>query len=305
MKPIQLLKSLKWRTKSSIKRLAKGPIERLRRMKYPTIIPVLSGEVGVPPTLSPTQEHFCSWNAERLGIPVDESRRRYVESWSLLPNGHAGQEFRTFGVLSLELHQVFYNDSEREVYEAYQMHSPLHFLRMLSYPESVWPSGHPTVEALSGKRNVTIVDYGCGLAQHSRGLAETLRKNGTNVRVVLVDIPTLRKDFLLWMGSKTGTPTEFLDCSRARPIPDLPNSDVVVATEVFEHLHDPMPVFEAIHRSLKPSGFLFTNISDHEAEFMHVSPILKTLRGRVRELEYEEIQNSVLFRKTSKQPQPI
>jgi len=304
MKTIQLLRSLKRRTKISVERLAKGWIERLRRMRYRTIIPILSGEVGVPPRLSPTQEYFCSWNAERLGIPVDESKRRYVESWSLLPNGHAGQEFRTFGVLSLELHQVFYDDSEREVYEAYQMHSPLHFLRMLSYPESVWPVAHPVVKALTGKRDVTIVDYGCGLAQHSRGLAETLLKNRTNVRVVLVDIPTLRKDFLLWMGAKTGIPMEFLDCSRARPIPDLPNSDVVIATEVFEHLHDPMPVFEAIHRSLKPSGFLYTNISDHEAEFMHVSPILKPLRNRVRELEYEEIQISGLFRKPSSQPNP-
>jgi SAM-dependent methyltransferase len=299
MKPIELLKSLKWRAKSSIKRLAKGPIERWGRMKYPAIVPVLSGEVGVTPTLSPTQEAFCLWNAERLGIQPDESRMRYIKSWSMLPNGHAGQEYRAFAQLSYGLYQVFYDDSEAEVYEAYRMNGPLHFFRFLSYPDSDWPAAHPIVEALSGKRDVTIVDYGCGVAQLSRGLAETLRKRGTNVSLILVDIPTLRKDFLLWLGSKTGIRMEFLDCSRTRPIPDLPNSDVVIATEVFEHLHDPMSAFEAIHRTLKPSGFLLTNLSDHEGEFMHVSPNLKALRDRTRELKYEELQYSTLFQKPS------
>jgi SAM-dependent methyltransferase len=299
MKTIQLLKALRRRTKSSIERMAKGQIERLRRMKYPRIIPVLSGVAGPFPTLSPTQEYFCSWNAERLGISEGESRRRYIESWSMLPNGHAGQEIRTFADLSYGLYEVFIGDNETEVYEAYRIHSQMHFLRMLAYPESVWPAVHPVVSALSGKKEVTIVDYGCGLAQHSRGLAQTLRKNRTNVRVVLVDIPTLRKDFLLWMASKTGTPTEFLECSSTRPVPVLPNSDVVIATEVFEHLHDPMPAFEAIHRALEPSGFLLTNISDHEAEFMHVCPNLKALRDRTRELKYEEIQYLSLFRKPS------
>jgi len=268
-------------------------------MRYPTIIPVLLEEVGVPPTLTATQEAFCLWTAERLGIQLDESRRRFNKSWSMFPNGHVGQEYRTFCLLSYGLYQVFYDDSEREVYEAYRMNSPMHFLRLLSYQESVWPAAHPIVEALSGKGDVTIVDYGCGIAQLSRGLAETLRKHGTNVSLILVDIPTLRKDFLLWLGSKTGIPMEFLDCSRARPIPDLPNSDVVIATEVFEHLHDPMPAFEEIHRTLKPSGFLVTNIGDHEREFMHVSPNLNALRDRTRELQYKELQYLHLFQKPS------
>ncbi len=291
MKTIELLETLKRRTNNSI--------ERLRRMKYPRIIPVLSGEVGPAPKLSPTQEYFCSWNAERLGISESESRGRYIKSWYMLPNGHAGQELRTFADLSYGLYEVFVGDNETEVYEAYRIHSQMHFLRMLAYPESVWPPNHPVVNAFSGKTDVTIVDYGCGLAQHSRGLAESLSKNRTTVRVVLVDIPTLRKDFLLWMAAKTQIPVEFLECSRTRPVPDLPNSDVVIATEVFEHLHDPMPAFEEIHRTLKPSGFLLTNLSDHEGEFMHVSPNLKALRDRTRELKYEELQSSTLFQKPS------
>ena len=291
MKTIKLLETLKRRAESSI--------ERLRRMKYPRIIPILSGEVGPTPKFSSTQEHFCSWNAERLGISESESRRRYIKSWYMLPNGHAGQEIRTFADLSYGLFEVFVGDNETEVYEAYRIHSQMHFLRMLAYPESVWLPNHPVVNAFSGKPDVTIVDYGCGLAQHSRGLAESLSKNRTNVRVVLVDIPTLRKDFLLWMAAKTRIPMEFLECSRMRPVPDLPNSDVVIATEVFEHLHDPMPAFEEIHRTLKPSGFLLTNLSDHEGEFMHVSPNLKALRDCTRELKYEELQYSTLFQKPS------
>jgi len=297
MKTIELLKALRRKTKNSIERMAERPIERMRRMKYPRVIPVLSGEGGPSAPLSPTQEYFCSWNAERLGISEAASRTRYIKSCSMLPNGHAGKEFRAFNDLSYGLYEVFIGDKETEVYEAYRIHGQMHFLRMLAYPESSWPAAHRVVQALSGKSDVTIVDYGCGLAQLSRGLADTLHRHGTNVHIVLVDIPTLRKDFLLWLGSRTRTPMEFLECSSTRPVPELPNCDVVIATEVFEHLHDPMPAFEAIHRSLDPSGFLLTNLSDHESEFMHVSPNLKALRNRAREFKYEELEYSTLFQK--------
>src|SRR5262249_33068058 len=96
--------------------------------EYWRVIPVLSGEASVPLALSPTQEYFCLWNAERLGISVEDSRKRYIKSWSMLPNGHAGAELRSFADLCYGLYQVYHDDNPEEVYEAYRFHSPMHSL---------------------------------------------------------------------------------------------------------------------------------------------------------------------------------
>jgi 2-polyprenyl-3-methyl-5-hydroxy-6-metoxy-1,4-benzoquinol methylase len=60
--------------------------------------------------------------------------------------------------------------------------------------------------------------------------------------------------------------------------------DVCIGLEVFEHLHDPVSVSEAIHRVLEPGGFLLVTIEDHLPECMHLSPSLGNLCERVRRL---------------------
>ena len=281
----------------SLRRRLGFTVKRLERLTYRVVIPVCSRENSSSSSLTPTQESFCLWNAERLGISIDESRRRFARSWSALPNGHRGVEYSFFANLSYRLYEVFSNDSESEVYQAYQNHALLHFLRELSYPEVSWPDEHPIVLGLAGMPRVTILDYGCGLAQSSRGLAKVLRNKNTIARLLLADIPTIRKGFLLWMGEREHIETECLECTQKQPIPELPPLDVCIGTEVFEHLHDPLSVFDAIHDALKPGGFLQASIDDHLPMFMHVSPGLSALRERVRSLGYETIVPSSLYRK--------
>jgi SAM-dependent methyltransferase len=293
----RLFASSSGKAKALTKQLLGRLTDRIGRLGYREVIPISPEERMDSWNPSTTQEFFCQWNAERLGVSVDEIRERYAKSWSSLPNGHAGAEYRLYTTLSARLLQVFYNDSQREVYEAYRIHALMDFLRMLSYEEVTWPDDHPIVEGLSGKSHVTVLDYGCGLAQHSRGLADALRRSDTSVRLVLADIPTPRKDFLQWLCQRMSLPMEFLDCTPTDPLPPLPLLDVCIATEVFEHLHDPISSFEAIHKSLKPFGFLNASIHDHRPEFMHVSPDLSTLRERLVKLNYEEIVPSLMFRK--------
>jgi len=259
--------------------------------------PFISTMGANPRTLTNTQELFINWNAERLGISVQASRDRYFASWSAIGGGHAGSNYRSFNNLSHKLFQVLYSDNSDEVYTAYERHSPMHFLRMLSYPEPVWREDNLVVQHLKGRPTIDIVDYGCGLAQSSRSLAGYLTSQGATVRLFLADIPTIRKGFLLWLGEQAGIETQFLDCTAATPIPSLPNCDICIATEFFEHVYDPSKYFENIHSALNNNGLLVTNIGDHASEFMHVSPNLKALRDRIHALGYEALETDRLLRK--------
>ncbi|MGD0501349.1 MAG: methyltransferase domain-containing protein [Steroidobacteraceae bacterium] len=244
-----------------------------------------------------TQQYFIDWNAERLGITPAESRERYVQSWNAIPNGHSGKAFGKFHGHCYDVFKVFADDSPREVMSAYQIHGHVHFLTMLTYPEPRWFDDDAIVKRLKGREQVSIVDFGCGLAQQSRTLAEYLRDQGIKVRLALADIPTVRKDFLLWWGRHTGIPTTFLECTLERPIPDLPRMDVCFALEFFEHVYDPAAYFTRIDAAMNGGGLLVTNIGDHHRDFMHVSPKLGALRDAVAASHYEEVFATFIYQK--------
>jgi SAM-dependent methyltransferase len=250
-----------------------------------------------PKKLSDTQQQFVRWNAQRLGISPEESQQRYEDSWRAVKGGHRRADYRAFNDLSYDLYQVFYNDSESEIYSAYAFHGPMHFLRMLSYSDPTWTPEDPIIRHLSSYSTVDIIDYGCGLAQRSRALAAYLQNREIHVKLVLVDIPTIRKDFLLWMGLENKIDTVFIDSSERTPVPELPAADICIATEFFEHVYDPLPYLRNIDKALRENALLVTNIADHKQEFMHVSPELAVLREEIRALDYDELEPNQLFRK--------
>lgn len=257
-----------------------------------------SGASGaLPVSFTPWQEAFCRWNAERLGIGLEQSRARYLRSWSTIPSGHAGPEFREFGALQEELYRVVAEDDEAEVHAAYRLHAWMHFLRQLSYPVPTWLAAHAVLAGIAAKPAATIVDFGCGLAQTSISLALALHARGCAARLYLADIPTIRADFLAWFCRDQALPFEIAECTRDRPIPDFPACDAIVATEVFEHLHDPLSCLERMHDALCDGGFLATNVCDREAEFMHVTPALGALRQRLRAWRYRELEPNRLLQK--------
>jgi len=244
-----------------------------------------------------TQEAFLRWNAERLGISLEESKRRYAASWAVLPEGHSGSEFGKFNGAAHEVFRVFYDDTPTEIFETYRYHGPMHFLVMLTYPEPQWAATDLIVKELSTRSAVSILDFGCGLAQQSRTLAVYLRDRGIKVRLALADIPTLRREFLIWWGAQMDIPTTFLPCTMENPIPELPDHDLCQATEFFEHAHDPVRYFDRIDAKLAGGGLLVTAIMDHHADFMHVSPQLGPLRARIAERGYEELVVNRVLRK--------
>jgi SAM-dependent methyltransferase len=258
-------------------------------MGFKQIFKKAGGTEGFPAEPTGTQRMFAQWNAERLNISLEESQRRYERSWTAVEGGHRGPRYRAFNELAYALFQVFCDDSQAEIYESSRLHGPMHFLRMLSSPDPKWSDQDALVKPLLDRSRVDILDYGCGLAQRSRSLADHLRERGVEARLHLADIPTIRKEFLLWLGEKTGIPTAFLDCTAATPIPELPPCDACFAMDFFEHVYDPVRYFDRMHASLRPRGVILADVQDHEAEFMHVSPRLGALRERFRGLGYAEL----------------
>jgi 2-polyprenyl-3-methyl-5-hydroxy-6-metoxy-1,4-benzoquinol methylase len=248
--------------------------------------------------LTKTQEMFLQWNAERLGISLEDSRRRYTASWDVFPKGHRGRAFDKFNGDFHSLFRVFFEDTPREVFETYKFLGPLHFLTFLTYPEPLWSESDLIVRQIGVRQHVSIMDFGCGLAQQSRTLAEFLRARGAQVQLTLADIPTLRAEFLTWWGQQTGIATQFLPCTLEAPIPALPEFDVCFAMEFFEHVHVPVKYFEHIDAKLRAGGILITGIMDHHAGFTHVSPQLGELRDLVVARGYETLLANRILKKS-------
>ena len=243
------------------------------------------------------QAAFCQWNAERLGIPKEEAVRRYQLSWKTIPGGHGGRLYRKFAVISHDIFQVAFDDSPNEVFQSYTFHAWLHLLRMLVYAPPAWPDSHPIMTRFRAENHVRIVDFGCGLAHKSISLLEALRRSGGDGELFLYDIPTIRLDLLAYIVQDFGLKASFTHCLPEQPVPEFPQCEVIIATEVFEHLHDPMPYLVSMHQALRVGGFLVTGLQEHRKEFMHVTPSLRPLHDRVMSWGYQEISKHSLYQK--------
>lgn len=281
---------------STIKGLAKKVVSSIRKTRTQLAYWLLRGN-GRLDSLTSTQRSFIEWNSKRLDISLADSERRFRESWATFHGGHGGPTFKMQGALADQLYKVFVDNTDKEIFEVYRFHAPRHFLRMLSYPERHWTADDPIVRKVAAREDVTILDFGCGLAHRSRSLAKFLSSQGKNCSVYLADISTIRKDFLAWLCEKDRIEMHFLECSEKSFVPDLPACDICFATEFFEHVSDPLRYFERFHAALNSNGVIITNIRDHEDDFLHVSPNLQKLRKKVQELDYDEIVSFQVFAK--------
>lgn len=238
------------------------------------------------------QYAFVQWNAERLNISLEQSFGRYRDSWQAFAGGHAGTEFRTFCEKGHQTMAAFHDDSLAEVHNAYIAHANLHFLRMLTYAIPTWATQNPLLGRLNGKKSV-IVDYGCGLAQTSITLADALQKLGNTCEVVLCDIPSARLDFLRWFCERLHLPCSIRTIVAPTTSPELPESDLVIATEVLEHVYNPAELLEYFHDHLKGGGCIFTNVRDHQEEFFHVSCNLGECRALIDQWGYQMVPDAV------------
>lgn len=143
-----------------------------------------------------------------------------------------------------------------------------------------------TAQRLAGliQPGAVILDYGCGLAYTSFELGRLVE----DCRFVLADVDCLGLRFTADRFAKHGLTVETVIVSEAEPYPALPEHDLCIATDVMEHLWQPLEAYAQIARSLRAGGVLFGQFHDFKPGFWHVSADLAPLRARL-EAEFEPL----------------
>ena len=119
-----------------------------------------------------------------------------------------------------------------------------------------------------------VVDYGAGLGYVSFEIA-TLKNDA---KVYLLDIPSLVSEFAEFRFKKHNINVEILPVTIEDPYPKLPTHNICIATEVMEHILEPITAYQNICNSLEKGGILYGNFEDHEPHSYHISANLSELR---------------------------
>jgi len=122
-----------------------------------------------------------------------------------------------------------------------------------------------------------VVDYGCGLAYISFEIAKMVK----GAHVILVDIDCIHLEFTEFRFKKYDLDFEVIKIDKNNLYPRLPKHNICIATEVMEHVYQPLTVYQNILDSLECNGVLYGNYEDHEGGVFHVSPKLNELRDKI------------------------
>lgn len=167
--------------------------------------------------------------------------------------------------------------------------NPAEYERMYRYENHYWwfVSRRELVESLIARLPLSpspvIVDVGCGTG----ATAALLQRYGM---VVGVDISPLALGWSRLRGLKN-----LLLCS-AETLPIVSDSvDVIVATDILEHMDDDVAVLREFHRVLKPGGYVVVTVpaysilwSEHDLALMHRRRyVARTLGRRCRLAGFE------------------
>jgi len=135
-----------------------------------------------------------------------------------------------------------------------------------------------------------IVDYGCGPAYVSFEIAKHCQYLGEKMPTIyLVDIDSLINEFVIYRFNLHKIPYVKVTVDINNLYPNLPEHQICIASEVMEHIKEPVVVFNNINKKLSADGILFGNFYDHDEYMFHISPHLEELRKSITKNEYKQI----------------
>jgi 2-polyprenyl-3-methyl-5-hydroxy-6-metoxy-1,4-benzoquinol methylase len=216
--------------------------------------------------------------------------------------GFASGNFGNFSEFYSKIFSWKHSPIEDVYHNTYQFHSPIDFLRMLSYPTysslrdlELYSQIVEYLIEIYNKDNeeIVVVDYGAGLAQITITLSKLLKKNNIDCKLVFVDIERyIYREFLEFIENEYKLNFEFIDINDKNPYPEIPKFNFIQIKDVFEHVYCPENIVDNIECSIKENGMISATTDDEGPEMMHVSRDLKEVRDKIEKCGFKVLGNS-------------
>ena len=185
-----------------------------------------------------------------------------VKNYPLSPR-EFGKLVKTYGWPTSELYKEeftrrFTDSSPTGLHNSYMEQDLVYAARlMLGYHRAEFIAPYlDKIEEISGGKRLDVLDYGCGVADISLGLAT----RGHNV--TLVDIDIKRYKLTKSRFSNRGLNFDAVTLPTTEMIPDLGTNtfDLALLTEVFEHVRRPRELLESVSNALRPGGLMLNSM---------------------------------------------
>jgi len=101
-----------------------------------------------------------------------------------------------------------------------------------------------------------ILDYGCGASD----IGLLFSSNGANATIA--DLYDEKFKFTIWRYNKRSLFPDIIKINNISDYPELPKNkfDLIIATELFEHVRDPLKLLKNFTNALKTGGYLFDSM---------------------------------------------
>ena len=267
--------------------------------------------------LNDIEQEFIEFVSKKRNYPLNKIKAIYLETKNKFK--FSSDEYKNICSEVHELNKILYDDTdEKDIIDSYRFHELMHTFRQISYsyPKKTQHGLKNQLQKIlneiiyimrelilkpflrkfrkkkTSKYNIKeisefimnnikkppiIVDYGCGLAYISFNIA----KINKNTKVYLLDIDCLHLDFIEYYFKKNKIDIDVIRITKDNLYPKLPNHNICIANQVFEHLLDPVRAFNNIFESLEKGGLLIGEFSNKSSELFHVSPNLSIIRERI------------------------
>jgi 2-polyprenyl-3-methyl-5-hydroxy-6-metoxy-1,4-benzoquinol methylase len=135
--------------------------------------------------------------------------------------------------------------------------------------------------------NFRVLDYGCGVSDIGLLFASF------GADVTICDLDNKRFDFTVWRFRSRGFNVKPIRITDTEVYPESPESefDLVVATELFEHVRDPLKLLTNFTKCLKSGGYLFDSMGgtfERDDRPHHLSEALNIGNSEEYKQYYEE-----------------
>jgi len=130
---------------------------------------------------------------------------------------------------------------------------------MLTYERYSMITGYLDFMVKNSGKNLgefKVLDYGCGVSDIG------LLFCSYTAMVTICDLDNKRFNFLVWRFKKRGFNPETIRVKDTEIYPKLPRLkfDLIIATELFEHVRNPLKLLKNFTESLKSGGYLFDSM---------------------------------------------